>query len=465
MSTTFARFTPVNVLPDYGGTQNLPLVSTGGGTQWTVLPIAGGGTGQTTAQAALDALTIGNVNLTGTGARIRGDFNNATVASRTMFQTRTTNASTQIGILPNGAVTTNSTAAALHLEDVGSVSTGNGSVFSFANVQGSEMRIVSDVRGTGTQLPISLYLGGLRAVHLTNTSGNTTLNILGTTASLTLTPTVANSAVSLNVLSGAVPHGQLRTVNSNAWMHYDFSGHVFRTAAGGHLFTIGSAGQLGVGTGTTSFGTSGQFLMSNGATAAPTWSSQLPTGSAAVTQPAGTSNTTIATTEFVAGATVANARLLGGAAASVPATPNTIAQRDASGNLFANVFNGRATSANYADLAEKYTTDAEYPVGTVIVVGENDDSECTQSTKVYQYVVGVISENPAYLMNNLSDGQAVALTGKVPVRVIGPVRKGQRLVSSDRAGCAIVGTALSFATALETNENVDEKLVMCIVVK
>jgi len=94
-----------------------------------------------------------------------------------------------------------------------------------------------------------------------------------------------------------------------------------------------------------------------------------------------------------------------------------------------------ATTAQYADLAELYVTDSEYEVGTVLVFGGTE--EVTQSTQALDHrIAGVVSGQPAYLMNKDQKGNtvAVALRGKIPVNVIGPVRKGDLIVSSDTPG-------------------------------
>jgi len=98
-------------------------------------------------------------------------------------------------------------------------------------------------------------------------------------------------------------------------------------------------------------------------------------------------------------------------------------------------FHGTATSAEYADLAEMYTTDAAYEPGTVVKIG--GEAEVTQTTEAFDpEVFGVVSTDPAYLMNSQTTGVAVALEGRVPCKVIGQVRKGQRLVSSEEPGVA-----------------------------
>jgi hypothetical protein len=122
------------------------------------------------------------------------------------------------------------------------------------------------------------------------------------------------------------------------------------------------------------------------------------------------------------------------------------------------VYNGTATAARYADLAEKYTTDKEYPVGTVMVVSMGGDSECTQSFMPSQLAIGVISENPAFMMNSEADGQYIALKGRVPVRVVGPVLKGQSLVAT-ADGRAMYGQLNPIGCALETNMEPGEKLI------
>jgi len=107
----------------------------------------------------------------------------------------------------------------------------------------------------------------------------------------------------------------------------------------------------------------------------------------------------------------------------------------ASGNMVATIFYGKATTAQYADLAEIYTSDKKYVPGTVLIFGGNE--EVTISTLSHDpRIAGVVSTNPAYLMNSTETGVQVALTGRVPCRVLGPVRKGDRLVASEHAGIA-----------------------------
>lgn len=134
-----------------------------------------------------------------------------------------------------------------------------------------------------------------------------------------------------------------------------------------------------------------------------------------------------------------------------------------SANRF-NVFYGTSTSARYADLAERYTTDQEYETGTVIVVFSLDSgAEGTASFKYAQRVLGVVSAKPAFIMNDEAEGQALALRGRVPVKVAGPINKGQPLVAN-QDGRGIAGDhPNSFAIALETNLDPNVKLVECVI--
>ena len=100
------------------------------------------------------------------------------------------------------------------------------------------------------------------------------------------------------------------------------------------------------------------------------------------------------------------------------------------GNVYADIFNGVATSAQYADLAENYVSDAEYAPGTVLEFG--GEFEVTRAQDGTNRVAGVVTTNPAYLMNSNCQGTyvaAVALQGRTPCKVRGHVRKGDMLIS------------------------------------
>lgn len=107
-------------------------------------------------------------------------------------------------------------------------------------------------------------------------------------------------------------------------------------------------------------------------------------------------------------------------------------------NYFGTIY-GLATSAKYADVAEIYESDADYEPGTVVMFG--GEKEITTTVQYGQTAVaGVVSTNPAYLMNSAAKGLPVALLGRVPCKVIGPVVKGDFIVSSNVPGVGIGST-------------------------
>ena len=135
-------------------------------------------------------------------------------------------------------------------------------------------------------------------------------------------------------------------------------------------------------------------------------------------------------------------------------------------------FQGTATQAQYADLAENYVADSEYPAGTVLVLGGDEEVTVTNipnSTKV----AGVVSTDPAYLMNSGQSGNyvvSVALRGRVPVRVEGVVAKGDVLVTSETPGVAkvgsdphFIGAACIIGKAISSKDHVAEGIVEVLI--
>jgi len=148
-----------------------------------------------------------------------------------------------------------------------------------------------------------------------------------------------------------------------------------------------------------------------------------------------------------------------------------VSQNIGSSTRWWNTFFGVSTQAKYADLAENYVADEVYPAGTVVVFGGS--KEITTTTHLADHrVAGVISTNPAHLMNGQLQGDTVlpvALRGRVPVQVVGPVAKGDLLVTSDLKGHAVsVGGDTTygvkiFAKSLETNGDLGEKIIEAII--
>jgi hypothetical protein len=183
-------------------------------------------------------------------------------------------------------------------------------------------------------------------------------------------------------------------------------------------------------------------------------------GSLAVTGNIITSSNLIATNGLTVGSTI------------TAATHNTInigAVGATFATVYATTFSGVSTTAKYADLAENYLSDANYEAGTVVVFG--GDKEIT-TTQLFAdtAVAGVISTNPAYLMNNELDGQPVALRGRVPVKVEGFVKKGDLLVTGNTPGVAIsvsrstnYGAAV-FGKALENKTTRDVGIIEAVII-
>jgi hypothetical protein len=116
---------------------------------------------------------------------------------------------------------------------------------------------------------------------------------------------------------------------------------------------------------------------------------------------------------------------------------NGVGNIGTSTTYFNTVF-AKATSAQYADLAEMYAADQDYISGTVVEFGGNEEVTASQSSHSTR-VAGIVSTNPSYLMNATLSGNhivPIALTGRVPCRVVGSITKGDRLVTSDITGVA-----------------------------
>ena len=281
---------------------------------------------------------------------------------------------------------------------------------------------------------IKLASGGANVANVVATVFGTGFSVNATTTS------TSTSSGALQVAGGM-------GVAGNVW-----SGNLNTSTATATNF-------VGTFTGTASI-TSGSITGTNAAfttevsTNFSTGNAQITGGSIAGSHSGNAAFTTTQTTNF----STANAVLSGGSITGMTGAFSTLqATNLSSGNLqvsgaitpnanatinigsttawFGTIY-GVSTQAKYADLAENYASDAVYESGTVVVFG--GEQEITISTYSHDpSVAGVISTDPAYLMNAQSDGLPVAFTGRVPCRVKGPVRKGSVLVTSDVAGVAM----------------------------
>jgi hypothetical protein len=120
-----------------------------------------------------------------------------------------------------------------------------------------------------------------------------------------------------------------------------------------------------------------------------------------------------------------------------------------SATTFFNTVFAKATSAQYADLAEKYVADAEYAPGTVVSFGGSQEITISSGASDAR-IAGVVSTNPSYIMNATLEGEhtvMVALTGRVPTSVTGTVRKGDLMVSAGN-GVAMACSTPSMGTVI-----------------
>ena len=282
-----------------------------------------------------------------------------------------------------------------------------------------------------------------------NFDGSAAINIVTTATSdptITLTGAVTGAGTLTNL--GSVSIATTNTADPTITLGGDLSGSVTLTnLASGTLTATIAANSVALGTDTT-----GNYVAA-GAVSGTGLSGSASAEGATFTV---TSNATSANTastivardgsgNFTAGTITAN---LTGVASSVTsqansatigaATSNTadrIVLRDASGNFSAGVITATATAARYADLAEKYTSDENYDPGTVLELG--GIAEVTQTRRPTSLAIaGIVSTDPAYLMNSDSEGISVALIGRVPCKVTGKINKGDILVSSDIPGHA-----------------------------
>ena len=140
-------------------------------------------------------------------------------------------------------------------------------------------------------------------------------------------------------------------------------------------------------------------------------------------------------------------------------------------NVWAATVRGGSLTAQYADLAERFETDTAYPAGTVVSLGGIKEITAA-ADDLSDEVFGVISTRAGFMMNDAAGNDAthppVAMSGRVPVRVIGTVRRGDRLVS---AGNGLARSALKsemtafnvIGRALENKNTQDEGTIEAVV--
>jgi hypothetical protein len=253
------------------------------------------------------------------------------------------------------------------------------------------------------------------------------------------------------------------TGSMRVWGDGSISGNLFvggtTTLSGPHI-TGGYADNFPIGANTAA---TGAF------TTATTSSTFKASGNIVAGSGTSTTSTTTGALVVSGGAGISGNIVVGG---SIVPSANTTSNLGDSTHWF-NTFFGVSTQAKYADLAENYQADAAYEPGTVVIFGgDNEVTECHEFADTR--VAGVVSTEPAHLMNSGLQGEnvvAVALRGRVPVKVVGVVTKGDLLVTADRApGYAVSvgrdnthGQAV-FAKALETNNVETAKVITAVII-
>jgi hypothetical protein len=253
-------------------------------------------------------------------------------------------------------------------------------------------------------------------------SGNITGgNVLGGANVNATTHTGTTVSVTGNVDAGNLRTGGLISATGNIT-----GGNLSGTSIVGTLTTAAQTNITSVGTLTG--GTWNATSISTTYTDAKVTSVAARTGAVTLAQ-ADISGLTTGSTPTFTGLTVTTGSITGGNI--INGNGNGIGNIGSSSVYFNTVF-AKATSAQYADLAENYRADAEYEPGTVLEFG-GDEEVTISTTDSSKRVAGVVSTNPAYLMNAGLSGThvaSVALTGRVPVKVAGPVAKGDLMVSN-----------------------------------
>ena len=185
----------------------------------------------------------GNETHTGTGALFLADFSNATVLSRFSFQSSTTNGTTGIYALPNGT----STGAAWQATNNSDPT--NASKIMITTNASTDVQLVSGINGTGTYLPLSIYISGGVSAQFSTTKGTFTLGVSGSTAGVL---NIAGSTAGTVSIQGAASAG---TYNFNLPTSAGTSGQPLLSGGGGaSSMTFGTLGVSGGGTGVSSAG-------------------------------------------------------------------------------------------------------------------------------------------------------------------------------------------------------------------
>jgi hypothetical protein len=320
--------------------------------------------------------------------------------------------------------------------------TGNDGVVR-SGISGGNLVIQSNVGGTLFDVARALGASGTFAISNAATVG-TTLSVTGNITGANLN-TGAQVVATGNVTGGNIITAGLITA----------AGAITSTAnvTGGNLRTAGLVSATG--NITSAANVAGTFFIGNGSqltglsAAVAVTKFQNGTSEGNVGDSGGNINFNVAGTSNVAVFTTTGGVFTGLTTPSIAKSgTNAVGNIGSSVNYFNRVF-ATATTALYADVAERFASDEVMEPGTVVDLGGT--KEITRATsELSEQVFGVISTNPAFMMNGGAGEDdthpAVAMTGRVPVKIVGQVRKGDRLVSAGDgvARAAAPGEATAF---------------------
>ena len=316
------------------------------------------------------------------------------------------------------------------------------------NMNGASPSIVTSNAGTASVFNTNALTGNLFGAATTANlaSAGTTVRIGATSGTLTIgNPTVVGTEVTQNLYNTVATtvnaFGAATTANVGS------AATTMRIGGASGTLTIGNTTVVGTGATQALYNTVATSLSIGGDATTLNLGNAT---AATVTLRPGTlvgSNTTqnvyntVATTVNAFGAaTTLNIGNAGGANLIRGTTTLNVLAADGDGSQVTGnwTLSGGATfQATYADLAEWYGADAEYEPGTVLIFG--GDSEVTTTTLSNDSrVAGVVTTDPAYIMNVGQEGTraCIALQGRVPVKVVGIVRKGDMLTTSNTVGYA-----------------------------